>query len=142
MSEAKRELLKFSRARLWVWTAVAAAVGATVFTLMFWDYVWGWWWYGFWLVIVGVLVGSSVGLAATSLFPAWRGSDGPAVIGNALGVALMVILWLSLPVAVVAILGYVARAIIGATMGTSFIIIAEFGRVKQELKEAGRAEPK
>jgi hypothetical protein len=139
MSEAKPEPLKISRARFWSRIAVASVVGATVFTLIFWGYVWGWWWDGFYLFLAGMLLGQSVGLAIQSRVPAWRGSDGPMVIGAVLGDAVMVILWLSLPASVVTILGYVARGIAGAAIGSFFVVVAEFGRVKQQLKKAIQA---
>jgi hypothetical protein len=142
MSEAKREPQRISRGfRFWVWVTVASVAGALAFSIIFWGCVLGWWWDGFWLVLVGIFLGQSVGLVAESQFPAWRGSDAPFMIGSALGVGAMVILWLSLPEVAVAILGRVALAILGAATGSFFVVVAEFGRLKQRLKEDQRPKP-
>src|SRR5262249_40581102 len=103
-------------------------------------YMWGWWWDGFFLFLVGMLLGMFSGMAAERRFGRRRNKETPLVLGAVLGEAVAITLWLSLPIATVAILGFVARIIAGATFGSFFVIIAEFSRVTYELKEARRAK--
>ena len=77
----------------------------------------GWWWDGFFLVFLGMALGQSVGFSAMAYVPRWRDSDDPFILGGAVGVLVMVTIWLYLPENTVQKIGYVARALDGAAVG-------------------------
>lgn len=77
----------------------------------------GWWGDGFCLALMGMVLGQSVGFYIMARIPRWRLSDGPAVIGNAVGILVMVAVWLSLSEDAVRTLGQVARALVGGFVG-------------------------
>jgi hypothetical protein len=77
----------------------------------------GWWGDGIALGLLGMLVGQWAGFSVMAYFPRWAHSDGPTVLGNAVGLSGMVPLWLCLPESTVKVLGHIARGLVGGAVG-------------------------
>jgi hypothetical protein len=95
----------------------------------------GWWRQGLWLVLLGFTLGPLAGVAAADRVAAWRGSDTSMGAGMLVGVGVMVVLWLSLPDAIVTILGHGALALLGAVMGGFVVLMTESERRKYERQQ-------
>lgn len=88
-----------------------------------------------------MLLGQSAGYVAENRIAAWRGSDKPIAAGNAFGVGVMLLLWLLLPEDAVAVISHVALAVLGAAVGSFFVLLVECERRKHQLQEDGCVRP-
>jgi hypothetical protein len=106
---------------------IASAAGAVVFYWIGAEGL-GWWWDGLWLSMFGMLLGQVAGLALGSYILGHKSfeSDVPSVLGNAIGIGIMVTLWLCLPEGTVAVLGHITRAGDGAAVGALLALVFEY----------------
>jgi len=106
---------RISEPRFAVLAVTLSLAGATLFLFVFGGL--GWWLDGLYLVGLGMVLGQSVGIAVSDWILRRRNCEGPAVLGNAVGIVVMVMVWLFLPEDLVTIVGHIARAFVGGIVG-------------------------
>jgi predicted MFS family arabinose efflux permease len=101
--------------RFTVLAITLSLAGASFYLFVFKDVRWRW--DEVYLVLLGTGLGQSVGIYVMSRVPRRRDSEGPAFIGNAVGILVMVLVWLFLSEDAVRVLSHIARAILGGFIG-------------------------